>query len=103
MKTTLTTLILSLSLSVYAQEYRVPIPNSNLHWKFSSLDDNKRVGILVGDTLFVNKEIKPFTDIKEQINTTRSVTYNNRSYVFKVFVFDKAYVYSKKKKGLSIW
>lgn len=67
----------------------------------TSLDDNKRVALLVGDTLYVNKpdSIK----IVEQSHELRYLNRNGRTYRYQYAFYDKGYFWTQNKKGKEIW
>jgi len=82
------------------QTYKVPIPNTDSVWLFQSLDDNKKVFTLVGDSLFIHKKIDE--KIKEQLKELRYLRWKNKVYRYTFAVYDYAYFHGN-RKGVEIW
>lgn len=70
---------------------------------FSSLDDNKRVAILVGDTLWVNKKFEEIKGVKEAVFELRYLRYKNKVYRYSYLYFDYGYFWTQHKKGKELW
>lgn len=86
-----------------AQTYKVKIPGADKHWIFNSLDDNKRVAILVKDTLWINKPIEEIKGVKEAVFELRYLMYKGKIYRYSYLFFDPSYFWSGKKKGVELW
>jgi len=104
---TLKTLAILLLINFFAKsqtkKYYIPIPNSSKYWVFESLDDNKRVGIIVGDTLWLNKNIKELKGVKDGVFELRYLTYKGKIYRYSYLFLDPAYFWSGKKKGIELY
>ena len=83
--------------------YKVNIPNTDKAWVFESLDDNKRVAIIVGDTLWVHKPFEEIKGIKEASFELRYLNYKGKVYRYSRLFFDPSYFWTKHKKGIAIW
>lgn len=85
-------IITALHYSAKGQTYKVPIPNTNSHWVFQSLDDNKLVATLHKDTLFVHKP--SLIKIKEQSTELRYLHWKGRTYRYRYAYYDRAYMFA---------
>lgn len=83
--------------------YKVHIPNSTKNWIFQSLDDNKRVALIVKDTLWVNRPFDEIKDVKEAVFELRYLRYKGKVYRYSRLFFDPSYFWTRYKKGIVLW
>jgi len=103
LKTLAILLFIITALNAKAQTYKVPIEGTNKAWIFESLDDNKRVALLVNDTLWVNRPFKEIEGSKVAVFELRYLRYKNKVYRYSYLYFDKGYFWTQNKKGKEIW